>query len=167
MPDERLSLYEVKRIAIEFARKEWSGEVTEFQSILRSSIGESIVEVQGRVKRHEQVPEPEKYIDTIVECPFKLQISDRDRKIIGFWIKPPEPPPPSSQPEVILCESVEPSWARDPRDRFRIDPDRFRMHAEFPIDDMRDRQVDRDLKKAKAHYWEERAKREKRGRTSL
>lgn len=115
MSKERLSLDEVKRIAIEFAQNEWGGDVTGFKSIWRSPIDELRVEVEGIVRIHQSVPtEPGKYIDTIVECPFKLDISEKDGKVRGYQLEksieqpppvsPPFCPPPSMEPEVISLD---------------------------------------------------------------
>jgi hypothetical protein len=140
MPEEILALDEVKRIAIEFVRTQWNAEVTEFKNMLRSP-DYSLYEVDGRAGIHQQDMQtaPPTSLDTIIEFTFKLQISARDRKVVGWRREPPQsppPPPPSWQP----VEAVEPVSPRD------------------YISDLFDKAADRNLKEAKAKYYEEKAK---------
>ena len=106
MPEEILGLDEVERVARDFIRKKWNGEVAEFQGNWPCPT-EGVHEVEGKAKIPQRVAtgEPKRlpnnapFYETDVvymDCLFKLRVSVKNREVIGYRIEQPKPPPPSS-----------------------------------------------------------------------
>jgi hypothetical protein len=157
MSEEILGLDEVEKIAKEYVRHKENVSAVEVTGTELSSVGGLLVHVvQGKAMRHTAVDPTTWRVGVSEERAFSLQISNKDRNIIGYkpddWRKTSEEQAPSVsyQPEQIIVEPVEFLGIRDPYERFGI-------HPESPIDDMLDRQADRDLKKSRTELNKEEA----------
>jgi len=118
MPEEILGLdeVEVERVARDFIRKKWNGEVAEFQGNWPCPT-EGVREVEGKAKIPQRVAtgEPKRlpnnapFHDTDVvymDYLFKLRVSVKNREVIGYRIEQPKPPPPIGPPAGIVLEEM-------------------------------------------------------------
>lgn len=138
MTEELLDVDEVKRIATEYVRQKENVSDVEVQSIEFSSI-EGVLVHKVRGKARKQSVDPATWQAGVVEeLPFGLQISDKARKVIGYWREVYSPPPPSPS-----WQPVEPIEPLSPRDN---------------LFDSLGKMAKADKDKAKAHYYEEKAK---------
>jgi len=124
MPEEILPLDEADRVAKEFVRAQWNAEVTDIKSILLSS-DRSLYEVEGKAKMPHRVAtgEPKRlpnnapFYETDVvymECLFKLQISAKNGKVVGYGKNNIEQAPPYPPTGAVLEEM---RWERELKDK--------------------------------------------------
>jgi hypothetical protein len=115
MAQEILARDEIERIATQFVREEWGGEVVQFGRIWPLSDDGLIVGVEGMMRVYETSKE-RGYVCNTAECLFELQIYTRERKVTRSSKQRLEPPPPRFQPESIIIEPEELSSRRSPMD---------------------------------------------------
>ena len=104
MSEEPLDEHEVKSIAAEYVRNKENVIEVEVQGIEFSSIeGVLVHKVRGKARKQSvdtRVDPATWRVGVPEEFAFGLQISDKARRVIGYWREPPSPPPqsPSWQP---------------------------------------------------------------------
>lgn len=150
MEEEQLTMDEVKGIAREFVLQEWNAEITDIISILLSSDCNRY-EVNGKMRMPQRIAtgEPKRLpdnspfykTDTVyMECFFRLKISAKNGKVVGFSKNMEQAPPISpnfnhlTDPDAgVVLEEMR--WERelkkDKTDSFEkkygIDIEKFRL----------------------------------------